>query len=695
MEEGFRRYNNAEPRFQPVQGSVFDGHDVIHSRKPENRPTRGRRRKQQKSSHQASGQQDFGYPEPEQASKRLKVTHDPNTSRRQRNLKNLMMINRLEANIGRLEARLQDLGFDLSNSGSAQTSPQPVASNSLPSPMSPRVSHSGDTFEIDVGNCEPCPRNIYLNPGPPHAAPPPDVEQSRDALDPQETSEGPFPDDFGGLLLPRCILDTPAVRDLPALSRQGLEWMGQKSGIAPQLSSEINDTLGSSYDDFSRKAFCPLPSKDEALSLLYEYLQNFNSLCPLFEKAKLVALFNQDHLEAALRAPACWASANVVFALAIAFRVETGNAAHSDHQKSWLYMKNAFGTFHDLCLGQPDLWAIQALLGMSIFFLGTMSAEPCCFLTTTAIRMSHQIGLERQGEGIVLSTEDIRHRRNIFWIAYCLDREISLRFGKPPAQSDDDVNIGLPTETRPNSVRVLPSLYRQSDFDVFRAHCQLATIKGQLYKNLYSAAAKERPLSEIMVSVGTLDELLQDWKEDLPTEYQPRLEPLPNHPHPTISVMLLYLHYSYFNCIIAMHRLIACRRLRNAEDLIRRSESLDLSSPPPSSSRVFTSECLCANAARASIRLIKYMPEGHVSLIGILMHYPIVALTTLSTTIIRNPLGASRLTDMRLMDQVEILLSSLVVSIPNQVIRQLQTYCANYRAAAQAAVQKTMKLCKR
>ncbi|KAL4924925.1 fungal specific transcription factor domain-containing protein [Aspergillus undulatus] len=691
--------DNAEPHSQPVQRARLEGRGAVHSRTAGKHNTKSQRRKQQSSIHQssesrwASGQ---GLEQP--SKKRLKTTSDSNGSRRQRNLKNLMMIDRLEANIGRMEARLQDLGFDLSHNGSTQASLPPVGSDNLHSPPSSCASQPEILMGTDACHCESYPGDTYRGSASSHAAAPPDMGQERNPLGTQDAGEGLLPAEFRGILLPRCILDTPDGKDLPALSHVGLEWMSRKSGISPQLSSEQHYNVppfGSSYADFPRKSFCPLPSREEASSLLYEYLQNFNSLCPLFEKAKLVALLNQDNLEAALDTPACWASANVVFALAIAFRTKDGNVAHSEHQKSWLYIKNAFGTFHDLCLGQPDLWSIQALLGMSIFFLGTMSAEPCCFLTTVAIRMSHQIGLGRREEGVALSTEDMQHRRNIFWIAYCLDREIPLRFGKPPAQNDDDMTIDLPSESPINSIPVLPSLYRHDNFDVFRAHCQLATIKGQLYKNLYSAAAKDRPLSEVMDTVKTLDGMLQSWKEDLPSEYQPQSEPLPSFSPPSISMMLLYLHCSYFNCIIAMHRLIACRKIRTAEDLVKRCERFNFPPSLPYSSRMFMSESLCANAARASIRLMNYMPETHISLVGILIHYPIVALTTLSSTIIQNPRDASRLTDMRLMNQVETLLSSLVVSIPNQVIGQLRMYCATYRAAAEAAVQKTMHFCGR
>ncbi|KAL4991562.1 fungal-specific transcription factor domain-containing protein [Aspergillus falconensis] len=601
-----------------------------------------------------------------------------------------MMLNRLETNIERLEALLRDLGFDLGNERGVQPLPQPAVSNNPHSPLS----EPENIMERDLWRCVPYPEDTREDLGAQRTAPSSVIDRDRDVPGILEASGGPFPDDFGGLLIPRCIIGSLTARDIPVLSLEGLQWMSQKAGMTPRLSPGIHSnatTFGISDDDFPKKAFCPLPSKEEASSLLYDYLQNFNCLCPLFEQAKLISLFNKGSLDAGLRTP-CWASVNVVFALGIAFRIKDRAVAHSEHQRSWLFIKNAFGTFHDLCLGQPNLWSIQALLGMSIFFLGTMSAEPCCFLAAAAIRMSEQLGLGRLKENVALSSEDLEHRRRIFWIAYCLDREISIRFGRPPTQSDEDMSIDIPTATLTGDVRIMPLASKHEEFDAFRAHCRLATIKGQLYKDLYSAAAKDRPLPEIMASVGTLDKMLQNWREDLPSEYRPESHGLPSVPQPTMSMTLL-LHCSYFNCIIAMHRLIASRGIQTSGDLLRQYRDLSSSDPPPYTSRVFESESLCANAARASIRLMRYMPEGHISLVGILIHYPIVALTTLSSIIIRHPLEASRLSDMRLMDQVETYLSSVVVSIPNQVIGHLRTYCANYRAAASAAIQKTMQFC--
>ncbi|KAL3466782.1 fungal-specific transcription factor domain-containing protein [Aspergillus heterothallicus] len=606
-----------------------------------------------------------------------------------------MMINRLESNIGRMEAHLQELGFDLNNIDPTPTLSGLAETDNAQSPPTQPLSEPENISDQGTLVDDPNPNDIHArsratrNPTLAHI----DLDQFAPDLQ-AEGKSSPW-DDFAGLVFPRCLIDIPTTRGLRALSPEGMNWMGHKTGVAPSLSSGNHSTAslcGSSSGDFPRKMFCPLPSKEEASSLLYEYLRNFNCLCPLFEQAKLVSLFDQDNLDVVLEAPALWASVNVVFALGIAFRITDRTTAQAEHQRSWLFMKNAFSVYHDLCMGQPDLWSIQALLGMSVFFLGTMSAEPCTFLAAAAIRMCQHLRLGATEEGKSPSSQDLEQQRYTFWIAYCLDRETSLRFGKPPAQSDDDMSIDLPTEPPADNARIMPAINRNTNFNVFRAQCQLATIKGYLYKDLYSTTAKDRSLGEIMASVGTLDEKLQDWRESLPSDCQPGALGLPNFSHPSMSVMMLYLHYSYFHCIIAIHRLICSQRIMIANDLLKK-RGIDFSTPSPHTSRVFISSSLCAHAARASIRLMRFMPEGHLSLIGILIYYPILALSTLSSTVIQNPRDASRLSDMKLIDQVEKFLSSQIVSIPNEGIAQLKTYCANYRSAAETAVQKAMQFC--
>ncbi|PLB43647.1 hypothetical protein P170DRAFT_417884 [Aspergillus steynii IBT 23096] len=439
------------------------------------------------------------------------------------------------------------------------------------------------------------------------------------------------------------------------------------------------------------KAFYPLPPKEDVMALLHDYLQTVNVLCPLFQPSVLMSIFDCHDLDAMFQFPSRWACINVVLAMGHILRIKDRSVAQPEHQKSWQFIKNALGALTEICLGPPDLWAIQALIGMVFFLLGTPNAQPCSFLISTAINLAHQIGLERTDEEQSISDpEEREQRRRIFWIAYCIDREISLRFGCVPAQRDEDMVVNLPTDSPTDGVGVVPTRDGQDIFNIFRSCCELAMIKGHVYKRLYSAAATDRPLAQTVAAVASLDEELQRWKKTIPSEYQPD-SPFPILlPQSPECGLLLISHYSYFNCVISMHRLIVTRELFKEMDL---SQNIGPSTSPtlPSNESVFMSASLCARAARDSIHLIKYMPEDNISIIGILLHYAMVASKTLSFGILRNPNEASRVYDMKLISRVETFLSSLILSTPNEGVDRLVQYCAQYRSVAEAAIKQAAK----
>lgn len=115
---------------------------------------------------------------------------------------------------------------------------------------------------------------------------------------------------------------------------------------------------------FADKAFSPLPPKDEIISLVNDYLQLFNSLCPVFQPSSLLSLCEENNLQGLLNFPGRWASLNVVLAIGYMVRIKNTSIVQADRQKSWLFMKNALGALNELCFGLPDLWTVQALVGM-------------------------------------------------------------------------------------------------------------------------------------------------------------------------------------------------------------------------------------------------------------------------------------------------------------------------------------------
>lgn len=176
------------------------------------------------------------------------------------------------------------------------------------------------------------------------------------------------------------------------------------------------------------------------------------------------------------------------------------------------------------------------------------------------------------------------------------------------------MDVLLPMEVPLDNIGTLPTTNQQGTFNTFRSVCELAVIKSQVYKHLYSVTAADRPLVEVAATVDMLNQKLQQWKDSIPVEFQPESRRPSAFPKSPLAVTLLFLHLSYFNCLIAIHRITAVRGSRLFGDLIERNSVYNLPHPV-----VFMSKSLCTNAATASINLLKYMPQSNIALIGYVM----------------------------------------------------------------------------
>ncbi|KAJ5520711.1 hypothetical protein N7463_001164 [Penicillium fimorum] len=585
--------------------------------------------------------------------------------RRQRHLKNQDMIDRLEANIQRIEAHFRKIGFDLGQDVNGSSFIEGFEQSDESSASSPA---ENTDLRRDTG---------IWDSGPMHM----DTQQYRyvatqNAYHTLVNPSGVYeiiPDDLPCFSVPRCFTDTPNY-GFSVLSPEGQKWITHKTegGCVDNLESFLSSGIHQKTDRglleglISDKDFCPFPPKNEIASLVNDYLQQFNPLCPIFQPSLLLSLCDDDNLQTIFDFPGRWASLNVVLAIGFMLRVKGSSFVQVEHQKSWLFMKNALGVLNELCFGPPDLWTVQALLGMIVFLLGTLSSQPCGHLISSVVQICHEIRLERSEDGSGLFPEELEHRRRIFWIAYCLDKEISLRDGIPLAQRDDDMDVLLPMEAPLDNIGTMPTTDQQETFNAFRSACELALINSQVHKHLYSLAAADRPFVEVAAAVTMLNQKLQQWKDSIPTEFRPDLQRISAFPQSPTAAALLLLHFSYFNCLIAIHRVTATRGSSLGVDLV---ESNNFHIPP--NPGVFMSESLCTKSAVASINLIKYMPKSDIILIGIMIYYPVLASKTLSSTIVRNPQDSSRIYHTRLIMQVEAFVSTLVLGTPNKGIEGL------------------------
>lgn len=161
--------------------------------------------------------------------------------------------------------------------------------------------------------------------------------------------------------------------------------------------------------------------------------------------------------------------------------------------------------------------------------------------------------------------------RNIFWICYNLDKELSIRTGQPPCLQDDHCDITLPP---PYVQQLYPRIMgydnqaRYDDLQLFPGHPWLSIIKSKAYSSLYSTRGVRQTDTELLRNIRELDDDLEQWRLSIPTSHRPTLsftrDTLPEEATTMLSVML---HLDYNHCVAAIHQTTSrCQAWEFGED---------------------------------------------------------------------------------------------------------------------------------
>ena len=358
-------------------------------------------------------------------------------------------------------------------------------------------------------------------------------------------------------------------------------------------------------DIFTRRIFRPLPPLSETLSLLKDFFENFNCMFPLFHEPTFMHLVRRQYSRDPYTGSGWWASLNCALAIAHRLRVMSNLVPQEEDQKAWGYLKNSLGVMAELTMRNTDLLSVQALLGMALFLQGTPNPQPSFLLVASALRLAHSIGLHKRGSGFNLSPAEAEQRKRVFWIAYLLDKDMCLRSGRPPAQDDDDMNVDLPSEDPADNIGNIPLSDGKGKVNIFRLMCTFGIIESKVYNELYSTRASKRSDGELLNTIGELDKELEEWKDSIPIDFRPEHEIKATHTPLILHVVML--HFTYYNCLTTIHRM----SVHHGYWTSRLSEfAIQGLNARPLNPRVFSSAALCVQAARSSIQLIRYIPQG-------------------------------------------------------------------------------------
>ncbi len=246
----------------------------------------------------------------------------------------------------------------------------------------------------------------------------------------------------------------------------------------------------------------------------------------------------------------------------------------------------------------------------TLYLMGTFHSNPSTNIIAMAVRMLSGIspprgGLSQQFHFVRMVTQalDLEYVSSIIIIISSPRSDLfsshALQVGVPPTELGAVACIDIPDYPQDLNVQ----------FDCYPSFCRLLDLKEQVYRQLYSIAAQDKDDYEVIAAVGQLDSELEQWKADIPERYRPGHPKARDTIEQGFSATVLHLHLSYYNCVLVIHRRSTFYRSHlNASTQPSARTRIAHQSPNP---RALISTRLCADAARASLRLVKHIPKDN------------------------------------------------------------------------------------
>lgn len=313
-----------------------------------------------------------------------------------------------------------------------------------------------------------------------------------------------------------------------------------------------------------------IPPWLEIQDVVDAFLRTFNWILPLFDTEEVIDKFTVWYTQPQNRDRATWAELNVVLALAHGITGKDDPASASAASK---HLNNAQSVVSDLLAAEPTLSTVRILVGIALIFQAIANLRPATLIIATALRLAHHLGLHTRRTHAADPAVNTQRDR-VFWMAYLVDKDISLRARQPSVQLDADVDLDLPADGNNFSAAAggLPDVPgyiftsdRQSRFNIFGARLRLARIQGTVYDLLWSARARNLDPSRRTENLLAAKQMLVEWQASIPPAF--RSGTFRRHVPPEAHRYLVILNHSFLFCLALAYDLDGSRQAQ-AEEVI-------------------------------------------------------------------------------------------------------------------------------
>ncbi|RKK62816.1 hypothetical protein BFJ68_g16921 [Fusarium oxysporum] len=184
---------------------------------------------------------------------------------------------------------------------------------------------------------------------------------------------------------------------------------------------------------------------------------------------------------------------------------------------------------------------------------------PALIIISVALRLAHKIGLHNRLASDHLDSVERRQRARLFWLAYILDKDSSLRTQQPSVQVDDDIDIDLPVwlpseDDNDAGIGTVTTSDGSAKMDHFLARVQLAHIQGSIADHLYSTRSSKRSVEERKAIRERIVTALDEWKASVPSEFSAANVMMTTSNNPSTAGFFCALHTCSLLCLVLITR---------------------------------------------------------------------------------------------------------------------------------------------
>ncbi|ORY07212.1 hypothetical protein K493DRAFT_332834 [Basidiobolus meristosporus CBS 931.73] len=238
-----------------------------------------------------------------------------------------------------------------------------------------------------------------------------------------------------------------------------------------------------------------------------------------------------------------------------------------------------------LCLDDPCLSTIQALLIFSYYEYTNARISRSWMYLGMAVRMAQELGINRIDEGGSVENQcpsewvEVETRRRVWWSCFIRDRLVSSGTGRSMAIDEQDTRVLLPCDDRDfnnenpvetvlldisdNASTMLPSSVshqssKKENCIGYRAHwVKLVALLGRVSQFVNSPKfRKSRSSVETLARFTLLENSLTAWSESLPAQFKYPCKVV-NEATPSgysRAAFIICIHMLYHAIIILLHR---------------------------------------------------------------------------------------------------------------------------------------------